>query len=77
MPDVETLGILTINCNTIDTKEVDEAEKCKTNTATCQESKSEQQYINMRQETDMPEKCCTYTDSIYFKKSKQRLADVQ
>ena len=29
MPDIEMLGILTINYNTIDTKEVDGSENCK------------------------------------------------
>ena len=40
MPDIETQGILTFNYNRIDTKEVDEAEKCRTNTANSQETTS-------------------------------------
>ena len=31
MPGFKTLGILTINCNTIDTKEADVPENCKAN----------------------------------------------
>ena len=64
MPDIETLGIFTIKCNTRDTKEADEAEKHRTNTAKSKESTSEQQYINMRQEAETPEKCYTNTVSI-------------
>ena len=59
MPDIETLGTLTITCNTMDTKEGDEAEQHRTNTADSQELTSEQHYINMRQEAYTPEKCCT------------------
>ena len=64
MPDIKTLDILTVNCNTIETKEADGAENHKTNTAKCQESTSEKQYINMRQEADTIEKCYTNTDSV-------------
>ena len=42
IPDVKTIGILTNICNTIDTKEVDEAEIHRTNTANSQDSTSEQ-----------------------------------
>ena len=31
MSDIETLGMLTINCNTIDMKEADGPENCKAN----------------------------------------------
>ena len=31
MPDIKTLGILIINCNTIEKKEADAPENCKTN----------------------------------------------
>ena len=37
IPDIKTLGILTINYNTIATKQADEAEKHKTNTAKSQQ----------------------------------------
>ena len=37
MPDIETLNILMVNCNTLDTKEADGAENHKTNTPTFQE----------------------------------------
>ena len=33
MPDINTLGILTINCSTIEMKEADGPENCKTNTS--------------------------------------------
>ena len=61
MPDIETLGLLTINCPTIDTKEVDESEKHRTNTANSQEPTSEQQNVNTRQEAETPEDGCINT----------------
>ena len=64
MPDIETLGILIINCNIIDMKEVDGTENCKTNTDNSQEPTSEQHYVNMKQETGTTEEYCTNTDSI-------------
>ena len=63
MPDIRTLDILTINCNTIDTKEADMAGNHKTNMANCQESMGEH-YVNMRQEADKTEKCYMNTHSI-------------
>ena len=43
MPDIKTLGILTINCNTIDVKEVDGTENFKTkNTHNSQDQTSKQ-----------------------------------
>ena len=42
---IETLGILTINCNTIEIKEADGPEKCKTNTSQEGES-TEEHYAN-------------------------------
>ena len=51
VPDAETLGILAVNCNTIEAKEADDPEKCKTNT---------------RQETDATEKHYTNTDGSKF-----------
>ena len=41
MPDIKTLDILTINCNTIDTQESDWADKCNINIANCQGSSYE------------------------------------
>ena len=64
MPDIETLGSLTINHNTIDTKEVYRAENCKRNTDNGQEPTNEQHYVNMRQENSITVKCCTNTDNI-------------
>ena len=49
MIEIETLGILTINCNTIEMKEADGPENCKT---------------NMSQEIDATEEYCTNTDNI-------------
>ena len=49
MPDIETLGILTINCNTIEMKEADGPESCKT---------------NMSREIYMTEKCYTNTQNM-------------
>ena len=51
MPDIKTLGILTVNCNTVEMKEADSPEKCKTNTG---------------QEIDTTEKHYTNTDSSKF-----------
>ena len=64
MPVIKGLDLLTINCNTVEIKEADGAEKHKTNTSYFQESTSEKQYINMRQEADTTEKYYTNTDSI-------------
>ena len=49
MPDIETLGILTINCNKIEMKEAVGLETCKT---------------NMSQEINATEKSYTNTDTI-------------
>ena len=49
MPDIETLGILTINCNIIETKEADSSKECKTDTS---------------QEIDGTEKCFINKDNI-------------
>ena len=49
MPDIETLGILTINCNTMEMKEADGPENCKT---------------NMSQEIEATEQYYTNTDNI-------------
>ena len=64
MPDIKTLGILIINCNTLDMKEVERTENRKTNTDIRQEPTSEKHYVNIRQEAGTTEKCCTNTDSI-------------
>ena len=50
-PDIEALGILTINCNTIESRETDSLENCKT---------------NMRQEINATEKLLTNTDGSKF-----------
>ena len=52
MPDTETLGILSINCNTIEAIEVDGPENCKANT---------------RQEINATEKHHTNTDGSKLK----------
>ena len=64
MPNIETLDILTINCNTMDTQEVYRANKCSINTGNCQGSRYEQHYTNMMQEAERPQKCYTNTDNI-------------
>ena len=64
MPDINTLSIIHINCNTIDTQETDRANKCSTNTAMDQGPRHEHQYPNMMQEADRAEKCYTNTDRI-------------
>ena len=58
MPDTETLGIVTINYNTIERKEVDSPKNCKT---------------NMSQENDATEKCYTNTVSEFENEDKQWL----
>ena len=65
MPNVKILGILTINCNTINTKEADEAGNHKTNIFNGQESTMDKQYVNMRQKVDLTEMCYTNTDNIF------------
>ena len=72
MPDIETLDVLTINCNTIDGKETDKADKGSTNTATCQGSRCEQHYTNMMQEAETPKKCYSNTDSNQTLDSKDK-----
>ena len=54
LPYIEILNILTINCNTIDTKEMDKATKCNTNTANSQGAQCEQHYINSEQGSGRP-----------------------
>ena len=61
---IETLGIPSINCNTIDTKEFEGTENCKTNTVNSQEPTSKQYHVNMRQGTRTTEKCYTNIDII-------------
>ena len=61
MPYIEILDILTINCNTIGTREADRAAKCNRNTDNGRSVLGEQLYTNIRQESDMPEKCYTNT----------------
>ena len=39
MPDIDTLNIIKINCNTIGTHYKDSKDNCSTNTAICQSSK--------------------------------------
>ena len=63
MPGIKTLDILTIKCNTIDTKEGDRANKCSTNTVKSQGLRCKQHYTNMMQEADRLKKCYTNTDS--------------
>ena len=77
MPDIETLGILSINCSTTYTKDVYEAEKCRANTANRQVSISEQQYMNMKQQAYTPEKYYTNTDtkSKFENKDKPMVTD--
>ena len=72
MPDIKKLGILTINWNTIGTKELDKADKQRTKTANNQESMHQQQSVNIRQEADTPEKCYTNTDSTSKFENKNR-----
>ena len=57
MPDINTLNIIHINCNTIDTWHNDRANNCSTNTAIYWGSRYEQHYMNMMQEADRVEKC--------------------
>ena len=38
VPDIETLNILTMNCNTVDMQDTDRADKCSTNIAKFQGS---------------------------------------
>ena len=57
MPDMETLDILTIKYNTVDTQEADRASKCFTNTTSCQGLKCIQYYTSIMQEADRPIKC--------------------
>ena len=63
MPDIKTLDILTITCNTIDTQEVDKGKKCSANTANCHSSLCEQHYINVLQEAERTQKCYRNTDN--------------
>ena len=55
MPIIETLDILTINCDTMDTQEADRADKYNANTANCQGLRFQQHITNMMQEADRPE----------------------
>ena len=48
MPDIEILNILTVNYNTIGTKEIDRTAKCSANTANSQCSGCCQHYTNTR-----------------------------
>ena len=50
MPDIEILSILTINCNTLGTKETDRAANCSTNTAITQGAGCDQNYTNTKQD---------------------------
>ena len=77
MPDIDTLNITNINCNTIDTQETDRANNCCTNTVICQGSRYEQHFTNMIQEVDRVEKCYANTDSIskFDKKDKPTVID--
>ena len=48
-PDIETLNILTVNCNTIGIEKTHRAAKCSTDTATSQGLGCEHHYTNARQ----------------------------
>ena len=62
MQDIETLGILTINWNTIETKKADDPENCR---------------MNSSQEIDAAEEYYTNTDNIskFEKKDKPTVTD--
>ena len=47
MPDIDKLNIIHINCNMIDTDNIDRVNNCSTNTAIYKGSRHEQHYINM------------------------------
>ena len=67
MPNIETmdtLDILAINYNTIDTQEADRAKKCSTNRANCQGSRCKQHSKNMIQGADRPQKCYTKKQTV-------------
>ena len=63
MPDIDTLKIIKINCDTICTHGNDSANNCNTNTAICQSSKHMQYYKNTMQGVDRAEKSCVNTDA--------------
>ena len=64
MSDIDTLNIITINCNTIDTQRNDSTNNYPTNTTICQSSKHVQQYTNMIQDVDRAEKSYANLDTI-------------
>ena len=67
MPDIKTLDILIMNCNTIDIQKADKANKWSTNTNNWQGSRHRQHFKNMMQEAYRPEKC--YTNTVSNSKS--------
>ena len=60
MPDIKTLGISTINCKTIESKEADSPQNCKT---------------NIREEINATEKHYTYTDGSKFENEDQPMVN--
>ena len=72
MSNINTLDILTINCNTIGTREADITNKCSAITANCQGSCCEQHYTNMIQEAARPQKCYTNIDSMSKSNNKDK-----
>ena len=57
MPEIDILNNITINFNTIVTKETNKADKCSTNTVIHQDSRHQQHYTNIMQEANRAEKC--------------------
>ena len=64
MPEIDTLNIININCNTIDTHGTDSCDKCSTSTTICQNSRHVHHYTNMVEEADRAKNCYANTDSI-------------
>ena len=64
MPDIFTLNITLLTCNTTNTQETVRVNNCSTNTAICQGSRHEQHYTNTMQEADRAEKCYANTDNM-------------
>ena len=64
MPDINTLNIIKINCNTIDTHGNDSANNCSTHIAIHQSSKHVQHYTNAMQDVHRAKKSCTNIDVI-------------
>ena len=72
MPDINTLNIISINFNTINTQETSRVHKCSTKTVICQDSMHGHHYTNIMQEADRAEQCCVSTDTISKFKNKDK-----